>query len=92
MATAEPKSRGMMYRKELVSKTGTRLSCPTSVADRGRKSRCILLYRTVARNACDIPLSVVCPKTKFELTTLLRIFIRTDIVCQFNANVLAIQP
>ena len=32
------------------------------VADRGQNStRCILLYRTVARNGCGIPLSVVCP-------------------------------
>ena len=50
-----------MYRKDLVSKTGTRLSLPISVADRVQKPRCILLYRAVARNGCGIPLSVVCP-------------------------------
>ena len=49
-----------MYRKGLVSKTGTRLSWPISVADRGQKPRCIRLYRTVARNGRGIPLSVVC--------------------------------
>ena len=59
---AELKSRGTMYRKELVSKTGTGLSSPITVTDRGPKPRCILLYRTVARNGCGIPLSFVCPK------------------------------
>ena len=64
--TAELRSRGTMYRKELVSKTGTRLSLPISVADSGQKLRCILLYRTVARNGGDIPLPVVCPKRKHK--------------------------
>ena len=58
--TAELRSRGTMYRKELVSKTGTRLNSPINVADWGQKPRCILLYRTVARNGGDIPFSVVC--------------------------------
>ena len=48
----------------LVSKTGTYEAELTkiSVANRGQKpGRCILLYRTVARNGCGIPLSVVSP-------------------------------
>ena len=59
--TAESRSRGTMYRNELVSKTGTRLSRPISVADRGQIPRCVPLYGTVARNGGGIPLSVVCP-------------------------------
>ena len=59
-ATAELRSRGTMHSKELVSKTGTRLRWPISVADRGQNSTCILLYRTVARNGGGIQLSVVC--------------------------------
>ena len=59
--TAELRSSGTMYRIGLVSTTGTRLSWPFSVADRGQKPRCILLYRTVVRNGGGIPLSVFCP-------------------------------
>ena len=40
----ELESPGMMYRKELVSKAGTRLSGPISVTHWGKKSRSILAY------------------------------------------------
>ena len=50
-----------VYRQRMVSKSGTRLSWPISVARKAQMSRCIHVYPFVGRNRGGIPFSGVCP-------------------------------
>ena len=85
--TGELRSRGTIYRKVLVSKTGMRLSWPISVADRGQKSRRFLLYRTVARNGGGIPHSVVYPLIFVKKILRRNILNRADDRKRYNATI-----
>ena len=50
-----------VYCQRMVSRSGTRLSWPISVAREAQMSRCIHVYPFVARNHGGIPFSGVCP-------------------------------